>query len=207
MTAREAAVVDYGAGNVATVGRALQALGYRSRLVRDPAALERADVVVLPGVGAFASAMAALEQAGLAPALRERAARGRPLVGICLGMQLLADASLEFGRTRGLGLIPGEVRPLGPGRWHIGWNTLRTLPGDRLLAPSDGGSLYFNHSFVFDAAPSHRIAEVHPRADGEPVAAAVRRGGVVGLQFHPEKSQQAGRALLRDVIEGLCHAH
>ena len=201
MTAREAAVVDYGAGNVATVGRALQALGYRSRLVRDPAALERADVVVLPGVGAFASAMAALEQAGLAPALRERAARGRPLVGICLGMQLLAETSCEHRLTAGLGLIPGHVRALDTARWHIGWNRIEVLGADPLLAPSDGQALYFNHAYAFDAPREYVVGVA--RLQG-PFTAAVRRGRVLGLQFHPEKSQLAGRELLRRVFDGLC---
>lgn len=206
MSARQAAVVDYGAGNVVNLQRTLQALGYRARITQDPAQLARADVVLLPGVGAFPTAMAALQQRGLAQAVQTLAKAGRPIVGICLGMQLLAQSSSEFGHTAGLGLIPGTVKALGQGRWHIGWNTLESVGTHSLMAPSHGQSLYFNHSFVFDALPSCCIGQVHPRPADTAVSAAVQHGNVVGLQFHPEKSQAAGRALLRNVIEGLCHA-
>lgn len=201
---RTVAVVDYGAGNLASVARSVSGLGYRCSVTREPSVLAAADAIVLPGVGAFPAAMAALHATGLADALRAQARQGRPLVGICLGMQLLADESLEHRATAGLGLVPGRVRPLGERRWHIGWNTIE-VPGEGVLAASHGRSLYFNHSFVFDAPEGCRAALAH--VDGDtPFTAAVRQGNIVGLQFHPEKSQQAGRALLADVIEGLCDA-
>ena len=206
MNPRQAAVVDYGAGNVVNLQRTLQALGYRARITQDPAVLERADVVVLPGVGAFPAAMAALQERGLVAPLQALARAGRPIVGICLGMQLLAQSSSEYGNTDGLGLIPGQVRSLGPGQWHIGWNTLQSVGSHSLMAPSHGQSVYFNHSFVFEAQPACLIGQVQPQARGPRVTAAVQHGNVVGLQFHPEKSQAVGRALLRHVIEGLCHA-
>jgi glutamine amidotransferase len=196
-------IVDYGAGNLGSVHRALRDLGYRCRVSRSQDALNETDLLLLPGVGAFPAAMKALHDCDLVEYLQQQARQGRPIVGICLGMQLLADASNEYHLTAGLGLIPGSVTPLPKSRWHIGWNTIEVLNGDELLQPSDGQSFYFNHSFVFEAAQEYQIGAA--RLD-RPLAAAVRRGSVVGLQFHPEKSQIAGRVLLRNVIEGLCRA-
>ena len=118
-------------------------------------------------------------------------------------MQLLADASTEHELTAGLGLVPGQVTALPGSRWHIGWNTIEVLGGEKMLQPSDGQSLYFNHSYTFEPAREYQVGLV--RLD-KPFVAAVRRGNVFGLQFHPEKSQLAGRQLLRNVIEGLCCA-
>jgi imidazole glycerol-phosphate synthase subunit HisH len=194
-------IVDYGVGNLASVYRTLHSLGYRCRVSRQPEVLNQTDLLLLPGVGAFPAAMQALHQCNLVEYLQQQARQERPFVGICLGMQLLADASTEYRFTTGLGLIPGQVTALPNARWHIGWNTIEVLKGDKLLQPSDGQSLYFNHSFVFEPAREYQIGVA--RLDGA-FTAAVRRGNIVGLQFHPEKSQIAGRQLLRNVIEGLC---
>ena len=118
-------------------------------------------------------------------------------------MQLLADASNEFEYTTGLGLIPGKVSVLTPERWHIGWNTIEVLNRDMLLKPSDGMSFYFNHSYVFEPPVEYQSALARL---GAPFTVAVRRDNIVGLQFHPEKSQSVGQQLLRNVIEGLCCA-
>lgn len=210
MTRRKitAGVVDYGAGNLASVTRALTGLGYRCRASRDIETLGAADVLVLPGVGAFPAAMEALHRHRLVDFIQAQARSGQPLVGICLGMQLLAHSSSEHRFTTGLGLIPGQVQPLQAARWHIGWNSMEVTAADPLLAPSDGQALYFNHSYVFHAPAEYTAAVSRLADDGSPGAGdaftvAVRRGRIVGLQFHPEKSQQAGRALLRNVIEGL----
>lgn len=203
MSARTIGIVDYGVGNHASVWRACQALGYRCRVSSDPAVLDATDALLLPGVGAFPAAMAALHAHDLVGYVQARARHGKPLVGICLGMQLLADASTEHGVTAGLGLIPGQVVPLDRARWHIGWNSIEVVNGDVLLAPSDGESVYFNHSYVFNAPPEYQACLA--RLDDRFVV-GVRRGNMVGLQFHPEKSQAAGRALLRNVVEGLCRA-
>ena len=196
-------VVDYGAGNLGSVHRTLRNMGYRCRVSHSPDALGDADLLLLPGVGAFPVAMQALHALNLVGYLQQQARKGRPILGICLGMQLLADASFEFRLTAGLGLLPGKVKPLPNSQWHIGWNTIEILSGDVLLQPSDGESFYFNHSFIFEAAPEHQIGVTRL---GNQMTAAVRCGSVVGLQFHPEKSQFAGRVLLRNVIEGLCSA-
>jgi imidazole glycerol-phosphate synthase subunit HisH len=195
-----AGLVDYGAGNIASVSRALTGLGYRCRVTRDMETLAAADVMVLPGVGAFPAAMAALHQHRLVDFIQNQARRGQPMIGICLGMQLLAETSSEHRLTAGLGLIPGQVVPLGEARWHIGWNTIEVLGDEPLLKPSDAKSLYFNHSYVFEAPAEYRVGVSRLES---PFTVAVRRGNIVGLQFHPEKSQIAGRELLKNVIEGL----
>ena len=203
MNRKTVAIVDYGVGNHTSVLRTFQGLGYRSRVTSDREILAAADVLVLPGVGAFPAAMSALNLDGLASHLRELARRGKPFLGLCLGMQLLADESLEHGTTTGLGLIPGTVRHLPGIDWHIGWNSLETVQHDPLMAPSDGESFYFNHSLVFDVPAAYQAAICRVRESSFPVA--VRRGNVVGLQFHPEKSQAAGKQLLSRLVEGLGH--
>lgn len=197
------AIVDYGVGNHESVRRAFSSLGYRSHISSDPERLSEDDVLVLPGVGAFPVAMAALHSLGLVDFLRESARVGRPIIGLCLGMQLLADESLEHGVTAGLSLIPGRVVPLEGTRWHIGWNSIEVVGDDALLMPSDGEAMYFNHSFAFEAPGEYRACLARLN---RPVVAGVRRGKVVGLQFHPEKSQTAGRIMLRNLVEGLAGA-
>jgi imidazole glycerol phosphate synthase glutamine amidotransferase subunit len=169
----------------------------------DAATLARADVLLLPGVGAFPAAMSSLHARKLTGFLKDAARAGTPIVGLCLGMQLLADASLEFGRTPGLGLIPGEVVPLPQETRHIGWNSIDVVGGDDLLAVSDGEVVYFNHSYVFVTEREYCTCTT---TLGHTFTAGVRRGNVVGLQFHPEKSQDAGRTLLRHIIEEVAHA-
>lgn len=196
-------IVDYGVGNHASVWRTLHTLGYRCRVSSQAEVLDTTNLLLLPGVGAFPPAMAALNALGLPDYLREQARRQRPVVGICLGMQLLADASHENDLTAGLSLIPGEVIPLTTPRWHIGWNTIEQVRPDPLFQPSDGQSFYFNHSYAYSGPDEFQICRSQ---QGRPFPAVIRRGNVVGLQFHPEKSQAAGRLLLRQLIEGLCNA-
>lgn len=196
-------IVDYGVGNLTSVWRALHSLGFRSRISDDPAVLDAVDLLLLPGVGAFPAAMDALHRRGLVDYLRAQGRFGRPMVGICLGMQLLAEVSHEHGITAGLGLVPGRVVPLEAGRWHIGWNTLEVVDRSDMFAASDGRAMYFNHSFACDV-PAEYVAGVARLESAFPVM--LRRGNIVGLQFHPEKSQSAGRQLVANVIAGLCGA-
>jgi glutamine amidotransferase len=196
-------IVDYGMGNNASVIHSLRYLGFRVSVSAEPDRLNDTDVLVLPGVGAFPAAMQALHQRGLVSYLQQQAREQRPIIGICLGMQLLTSASHEFQYTVGLGLIPGEVVALTGAKWHIGWNTLEFVDSDVLLPQSDGQAFYFNHSFCYQGPCEYQVAlSRHP----EPFAAVIRRGNVVGIQFHPEKSQEAGRVLLKNLISGLTHA-
>lgn len=196
-------IVDYDMCNHASVAHSLRDLGFRVRISAETEVLDQTDVLVLPGVGAFPAAMQALHQRELVGYLQEQARELRPVLGICLGMQLLATASYEHEYTAGLDLIPGEVVAFADQGWHIGWNTLECAQADPLIQPSDGQAFYFNHSFYYQGPEEYQVAMArHP----SPFAAVIRRGQVVGMQFHPEKSQTAGKLMLKNVIAGLVHA-
>lgn len=199
------AVIDYGMGNLASVSRAVQTLGHTSYVAEHPSELRTAGRIVLPGVGAFAEGMDSLVRGGWADEIHSLV-RGKevPLLGVCLGMQFLADSGTEGGVRQGLGLVPGEVRYLGelsrervP---HVGWNELRQLRDDVLFASiPDLTDFYFVHSYAFVVADeADLLATVHY---GDDVAAVVRRNNVWGAQFHPEKSSRPGLQLLRNFIE------
>lgn len=194
------AVVDYDMGNRRSVEKALEHVGASAAITREPHALEHADALVLPGVGAFPTGMANLRSYGLDVLLAERVAAGTPLLGICLGMQLLFDSSTEFGEsTRGLGLIGGEVRALAAGPLripHIGWNEVRFERPSRLIAglPEGGAPFYHVHSYV--AQPADAQAVVGTAEYGERFASIVEQGCVYATQFHPEKSSRDGLTLL-----------
>lgn len=195
--------MDYHMGNHASVVHSLRELNYRVRVSNDRAVLNEADVLVLPGVGAFPSGMKALHSLSLVSYLQEQARLQRPIIGFCLGMQLLADASYEHQYTTGLGLIPGEVVPLINPQWHIGWNSVECVLQDPLFQPSDGQVFYFNHSFAYRGPSEYQIGLSRHH---NTFPSVIRRGSVVGLQFHPEKSQGPGKALLKSLISGLSHA-
>lgn len=203
------ALIDYGSGNLRSAEKALvRAAGGRVevRVTHVPEEVLAADRIVLPGVGAFAACMSAL---GARPGLREALdesvrGRGRPFLGICVGMQLMASRGLEFGETPGLGWIPGEVRRLRPADPaakvpHMGWNDLVNPRGPDLIAAISAAPMYFTHSFAFwpdDAADMAAEAD-----HGGRFPAAVVRENMAGVQFHPEKSQSAGLALLSRFLE------
>ena len=202
------AVVDYGSGNLYSIARALEHLGAGFAVANTPQMLGDADGVILPGVGAFGDAMEALRRMDLVEPLRQAARRGTPLLGICLGMQLLFSRSAEFGDHRGLGLIPGEVRRLPPPDNgadtvripNVGWREVRAvqaqpLVAEPLLAGATDAMYYFVHSYApVPDDPTHVAATL--LINGAEVAVAVRRDNLAGVQFHPEKSGLAGLALL-----------
>jgi glutamine amidotransferase len=190
------ALVDLGAGNLHSVANALRAAGCADLVVTDdPHAVASADRIVLPGVGAFGACTAALRAIpGMVEALERRVRdEGAPFLGICVGMQMLADAGEELGEHRGLGWIAGRVRRIAPGTMtekvpHMGWNDVQPVGGHPLLAP---GEAYFLHSYAFEGA------DVIATTDhGGPITAAIGRDNIVGVQFHPEKSQRYGLSLL-----------
>ncbi len=201
-TRRTVAIVDYGVGNHASVLRCVRQLGFRARVSNTTEQLDQADVLLLPGVGAYPTAMERLHSLDLVTYLQRAAQLGRPLIGICLGMQLLAESSTELGLTAGLGLIPGVVEALGEPRWHIGWNGLEVKQGWPLLQASDGEVMYFNHSYAYRGPEEFVIARSRVMEGGLPLVAAIARGSVTGLQFHPEKSQQPGLELLSRLLVG-----
>ena len=191
------ALIDYGAGNLRSVENALRAAGSNPTVTADPETVAKADRIVLPGVGAFAACMGGLTGIpGMVEAM-DRAVHGRgaPFLGVCVGMQLLADAGHEHGRTAGLGWIGGDVRLMTPGAEfkvpHMGWNDVTPSCPHALIMP---GEAYYLHSFVFDVVdPADRLASTD---HGGAITAAVGRNNIVGVQFHPEKSQAYGLAFL-----------
>jgi glutamine amidotransferase len=190
------AVVDYGLGNLGSVLKAFRHVGFPAELTGDPAVLRRARALVLPGDGAFGAAMGEIRARGLEGVIVEAAAQGRFVLGICIGMQLLFEESEEHGRHRGLGLLGGRVRRLSTGLPvpHMGWNRLRWPRAHPLLdGIAPGSHVYFVHSYACDAAPEDLVATTDY---GQQVAAIAGRGNVLGVQFHPEKSQVAGLRLI-----------
>ena len=211
---KRATILDYGSGNVLSVQRALERCGAEVALATQERELAAADRLVLPGVGAFAACMRALEHRRLLDAIRAFAASGRPFLGICVGMQILFEESEEFGRHAGIGLVPGAVRIVPstgmdgrPHRIpHIGWAPL-ALPQGRngwegtILADTrPGESGYFVHSYTaVPADPRHRLADVD--YDGRLIAAAIARDNVAGTQFHPEKSGAVGLRIVSRFLQ------
>ena len=198
------AIVDYGVGNLFSLQCSLEYIGQSCVVSGDEAVLAAADRIILPGVGAFGDAAAALCSRGLDGVLRRVAGAGKPLLGICLGMQLLFERSFEYGEHKGLGLIPGEVVPLGPDLLdrscrvpQIGWNGLAVAdPGCPLLKSiCPGDAVYYVHSYY---APRGKYTAAWSGYGRAEISGVVWRGNVFGTQFHPEKSGDAGLALLWD---------
>lgn len=197
------ALIDYGAGNVRSVYRALEAVGARVRIVREAAELAGAEKIVLPGVGAFGDCMEALRRMGLVEGLRCAVAEGIPLLGICVGMQVLFEEGEEMGHHAGLGLLPGRVVrfPESIGAQglkipHTGWNQVWRIRESPLLADvPDGAWVYFNHSYFPETGLSCALAVTEY---GIRFPSVVGQGRVYGVQFHPEKSQRVGLRILRN---------
>jgi glutamine amidotransferase len=204
------AVIDYGMGNLDSVARAVDECGGRAVVIDDPAGLHDAAAVILPGVGAFPAGMENLRSRGFVERLREDVAQGGvPLLGVCLGMQLLATGGEEGGGASGLGLIEGTVRRLQPPDGlrvpHVGWNDVTVRRESELFSDvPEQSDFYFVHSY--ELLPSDEDDVVATTSYGTEIVAAVERDNVFGVQFHPEKSQRAGLALLRAFLK-LAHAN
>jgi glutamine amidotransferase len=197
------AIIDYGMGNLRSVQKAIECVGSAAEVTPDPETVRRASKVILPGVGAFADAAAELRRTGLGEAFREAVAAGKPCLGVCLGLQLLFDASEEDGEHEGLGLLPGRVVRFAPTPGlkipHMGWNRLRVLqPAPLLKDIEPEPSVYFVHSYhaVADRPEDVAAESDHP----DPFPAMVWRDNLTGCQFHPEKSQRVGLAMYANFV-------
>ncbi|WP_394269589.1 imidazole glycerol phosphate synthase subunit HisH [Qipengyuania sp.] len=204
--AETVALVDYGAGNLHSVDNALRKVGATITLTADPAVLRRADRIVLPGVGSFAACAEGLRRVpGVVETLEERVLGGGvPFLGICVGMQLLATTGHEHGETAGLDWIPGDVRRIEPADAsikvpHIGWNDVAPTPHARQHEVIEEGEAYFLHSYHFHAASGKNVLAMTDHGGG--LVAAVGRDNILGLQFHPEKSQSYGLGILANFLE------
>ena len=199
------AIVDYGVGNLFSLESSLKRVGAETVVTSDRAVIERAEKIILPGVGAFADAAKKLKESGLGDVVKAQAALGKPLMGICLGMQILFEKSYEYGENEGLGLLKGNVVPMKgyidenlkiP---HIGWNTLRFVRKNPLFKYlKNGDYVYFVHSYFVSDCQDSLIADTEY---GKPLTAAVAKGNVYGCQFHPEKSGDVGLKILQAFCE------
>jgi imidazole glycerol-phosphate synthase subunit HisH len=200
------AILDYGMGNLRSVEKALEHVGARASVTHDPAEARAADGLILPGVGAFPRAMERIRERGLDELIEERRAAGVPILGICLGLQLLFESTTELGGGAGLGLLAGKVAELeakGLKVPHIGWSPVRWEMESALVEGIESETpFYFVHSFVPDPDPAELLGSA---AHGSRFACAAQRENVYGVQFHPEKSSAAGLRLLSN-FAGICAA-
>lgn len=191
-------IVDYDTGNTRSLSKAFEKVGMTTLISAKASDILAADGLVLPGVGAFPKAMTALTERGLVGPILEAVAKGTPLLGICLGMQVLFDYSLEYGKTAGLGLIPGKVVPfpddLALRIPHMGWNSLEVTNADSLVEKLEGEFVYYVHSYYVDCPDTFVLSSSDY---GVKVPGVVKNGNVYGTQFHPEKSGQVGQKLLK----------
>ena len=198
-------IIDYGVGNLFSLRSSLRAIGIDVDYTGNPAEIRKADKLILPGVGAFRDAREALRSTGLDRVVQEEAGKGKPLMGICLGMQMLFNRSYEYGEYEGLGLIPGEIVPM-EGRIpkdlpipHIGWNELMLKqPSPLMKNTANGDYVYFVHSYYAETPAEYVIATTDY---GVEMTAAVQKDNVYGCQFHPEKSSEVGLSILKAFCE------
>ena len=194
-------IINYGLGNLFSLRSSFEAIGENVIVTGDPKEITVCDRLILPGVGAFRDAANLLSKTGLDKVIKNEAASGKPILGICLGMQLLLEISYEYGEWNGLGLIPGAIRPIKERIGEdllipqIGWNALKLYHDHPLFADTaEGDYVYFVHSYYADASPEHVIATTEYGAE---LTAAVAKDNVIGCQFHPEKSGPVGLKILR----------
>ena len=201
----DVAIIDYGVGNLRSVEKAFAATGHDALVTSDEEELRRASRLVLPGVGAFAACMSALRDHGLVNLVREQVAVGKPLLGVCVGMQMLFEESEEFGTSEGLGFLEGRVRRFDDTKHvvpQVGWNQIRQRKDHRLFAGiEDEAFCYFVHSYYCEPASDDVI--VGETDYGVQYASVVAKGNVCGVQFHPEKSQAVGLKMLANFASGV----
>ncbi len=194
-------IVDYGIGNLSSITKSLLSLGFKVKLSYNHFELRESDLILLPGVGAFKPAMIAIKDKGLDEFLLEMVTIKKPIIGICLGMQLLGRSSTENEFTEGLNLIPEDVCALPENNCHIGWNSIKIVSKDDSIKIFDS-EYYFNHSFAFPPESKYSICETNFK--GINFTSVIKKEKVLGLQFHPERSQKIGLKLLQHLVKDLC---
>ena len=192
-------IIDYDLGNQDSLYYFLKSLRYKVFISKDPKLLSELDLIILPGVGAFPKAMESLEKSGIDKFIIEWSKSNKPLVGICLGMQLLCSCSTEFVRTKGLNLIPGDIVPIANSKWHIGWNYLSFL-NETINGISKTDEFYFNHSYKYIGNDDYVVTKT---MFDNSFASIIKKNKTIGIQFHPEKSQFSGKKLIHEIIKTL----
>ena len=194
-------VIDYGVGNVNSLNKSFKSIGFRSVKSDNAEVLEQSDVIVLPGVGSFAYAMDKLKKSKLDKFIVRESKKNKPIIGICLGMQLLTNSSEENGNHKGLGIIPGKIKQLKNSDFHIGWNNIEVSKELSFINKFNNHEFFFNHGFAYEGNDANILSKT---SYGESsFASAIMKKNTVGFQFHPEKSQKAGLQLLKSTINFL----
>jgi len=199
-------IVDYGTGNHTSIFSAVKKTENLPCISNNIDVLEKCDLLLLPGVGAFPHAMKYLNELKISEYINRRYLNRTPIIGICLGMQILGDISYEQTQTQGLSIIPGKTEKIVDDFLHTGWNDVHPIGKKNLMADFCGADMYFNHSFVFKTDPRYVIATAKINESSTEITAAVQKDNVIGFQFHPEKSQSIGIELLSLTIKTLLNA-
>lgn len=195
---KKIAIIDYKVGNIESLKNFFKDLGFQSYLTDQKKKIEDADIIILPGIGAFPSAIKIMKNKGLIDTIKKISKSGKPIIGICLGMQLLTTKSYEFKETMGLDLIPGEIHPIEDNQYQIGWNHLISKKVDISLWYSPQDNYYFNHSYYFKGSKNYIYATAFKNKE---LPAIIRNKNIYGIQFHPEKSQESGKNLMINLLK------
>jgi len=194
-------IVDYGVGNINSLNKSFKSIGFRSTKSSDTDELKKTDVIVLPGVGSFAYAMDKLKKSKLDQFIINESKRNKPILGICLGMQLLVNSSDENGIHKGLGIIPGKIKELEGSDFHIGWNNIEICKRQSFIKKFNNHEFFFNHGFAFQGNTKNILSKT---LYGKNLfASSIIKNNTIGFQFHPEKSQKAGLQLLKSTVRFL----
>lgn len=193
-------IIDYKIGNQKSLEIFFKNLGYNTKLTNKKDEVDKSEIIILPGIGAFPSAINSLKENNLIELIKKKANKGIPIIGICLGMQLLASKSFEFGETKGLNLIPGEIKKLKNSKFHIGWNNIKKTNKAVELWFSEIDGFFFNHSYYYEGNNKYIIAKTNYSQE---IPSIIKKNKIYGIQFHPERSQQAGKNLLINLLRAL----
>ncbi len=195
-------IIDYKVGNQKSLEVFFGSIGYETILSNEKKDIKSSKIIILPGIGAFPEAMKSMNKNRLTGIIKEKASQGTPIIGICLGMQLLATKSHEFEVTKGLNLIPGEIRRFNNNAFHIGWNNINKIQkgSDTEIWFSNEDNFFFNHSYYFKGSSKFIVAKADHKIS---IPSIIKKKNIYGLQFHPEKSQSAGKNLLINLLNYL----
>ena len=193
-------IIDYDVGNQKSLEIFFKDIGYESTLTNKIEIIKKSQIIILPGIGAFPAAMQSLEDNKLVTLLKDMSTKGIPIIGICLGMQLLATKSYEFVETKGLNLIPGEVKRLKKSNYHIGWNNMNKVNKAAEICFWETDGFFFNHSYYFQGNNKYIITKTNHTQE---IPAIIKKKNIYGIQFHPEKSQEVGRNLMINLLGDL----